>query len=382
MSKRIRRGPDLPEEFPGWLWANANLIPRHELTMIAGHDGVGKSSFALQLVAEMTVGDFSEKVETVFLSMQEDAEEVTKARLKAYGADLRQTVYQPRRENGEPDTPWAFPEDLEVFEEYLRTTKATVAVIDSLDAHISALASQRARVTLHLLRAIAKRHSVTIILVHHVNKAAKTFDQAIGGGRGVKAAMRCILVWGERPKSMREIIMGMFGKDEDDDDDEENEFEQTSHALAVHKNSYGYAFPQYKTWLYESEVIDNPYTPSHTLLKFNYSEESHVVSPTGIWQARQTEIAGESGVKKQKDIARKLILQFLAGYKDEWMPGTELLANVMTAGISQRTAERMRAELAAEAEIESQRIGGPNGFIGWRIKFNIPDEGPPDSKKE
>jgi len=139
------------------------------------------------------------------------------------------------------------------------------------------------------------------------------------------------------------------------------------------------SLPQYKTSLYESDVIDNPYTPDHTLLKFTYSENSHVVSPTGIWEARAKEIAESGNVKNQKEKAKKLILRFLVSYKDEWMPGTELLSAVMEAGISERTITQARAELVENGEIERKRLDGGK-FVAWRIKFNIPDAPPDDGK--
>ena len=343
MTPSIRRGGDLPERFDGWLWENTTgLIPRNDLTLIVGHDGTGKSQFVLSLVAEWT----AKQGETVFLSMQEDSDAITKGRLAAYGADLERTVFQPARSDSTPEAPWTFPKNVAEFAAYLWQTKATVAVIDSLDVHVDNLAAQVARQTLNALRTVAQRLNVTIILVGHVNKTGRSLDAAIGGGRGIKAAMRCILVWGERPQSEAELFAALFSGgplgnlvSDDELDETKDEFEDATHALAVHKNSYGQQYPHFPTALFRSEKLPYPYQTlgDISLLKFEYVNDAPTISPHDIWHGKLKQVRAAQAQLNQRDRARDMIIRFLAAAKGDWMPATELLAHVMAAGIAERT---------------------------------------------
>ena len=299
MSKRrIRRGPDLPEQFDGWLWDDALLIPRNELTEIVGHDGSGKTSFVLGLVAGWTKQRYVDRPETIFLSMQEDGEAITKGRLKTYGADLARVVVQPHLPEGEPDIPCCRPHTTSSCSRRTSARRTRrVAVLDSLDVHVDSLGVQAARQSLNKMRAIAQRLKVTFILVGHFNKAGRSLDQAIGGGRGVKAAMRCILVWGERPPTAQELLGALFTDDEHDSEDEPD----TTHALAVHKNSYGPKFPTRQTMLYVVEKTEFPYKALGRieLLQFNHVDDSDTVSPQGHLGTKRADPAGPGEARHQ-----------------------------------------------------------------------------------
>src|SRR5436305_10287495 len=132
MKYQVKSGEDLPSHFEGWAWPEAKLIPRGELSMLIGHDGVGKTSLMLELAAQ-----WSREDEVVFMSMIEDGPEIIKARLAAYEADLDMCVFQPDRPDGSHDAHWMIPDDVEKIEAYLRVTGATIAIFDSLDAHLS-----------------------------------------------------------------------------------------------------------------------------------------------------------------------------------------------------------------------------------------------------
>ena len=372
---KTRTGHDLPESFDGWLWPDACVVPRNELTMLVGYDGAGKSSFVLHLMAKATNGELSGSPERVYLSMAEDAPSITKARLVAHGADLDRVFVQPLRADGLTDATWVFPEDLEPFETYLAEKEITIAVIDSADYHIGEMAGQQARKTLGQLHEICERREVTLVLISHFNKGGRAVDQGIGGGRGVKAAMRCILVWGERPQTSREMLMAFLQVEEEEEQEEQEEEQEEkeedlgTHVLAVHKNSYG---KKGMGWAYTTKEIEHPFDPKETVLEFEYVGETET-SANGIFLAQAHAAKTLSAIENKTDKARELIIRFLAAKAGEWVPAQELLGLVMAAGISQRTVENARSQLVKEGEIESRRAGGDRPQIEWRIKFTIPD---------
>jgi KaiC/GvpD/RAD55 family RecA-like ATPase len=338
MRYQVKSGHELPEHFEGWLWDEAKLLPRGEMAMVIGHDGVGKTTIAAQMVAEWTQQD-----EVVFLSMLEDGEGVIKSKLLAAGADLEMCVFQPDRPDGSPNAAWAIPDDLEVIEAYLRATGATVAVFDSLDAHLTpSPISHRARLALADVHGMAQRLGIVPIFLHHFNKGGTktSIDQAIGGARGIKAAFRNILVWGDP-------FVGA--------DFEGGDTERPTHALAVHKNSYGPAWPHRPTMVYSARQIDHPYAEGETVLRFELIDSTPLVSPADIYGARH---AKQESVKEQftagRDIASEAILGTLTEARG-WTPAGKLEDAAIAAGACQRTVKGTRAHMCRRGLIEKRK---------------------------
>lgn len=344
----IKSGEDLPESFEGWLWEEAKLIPRGELSMLIGHDGVGKTSIALQLAAQWTRED-----EVIFLSMLEDGQEVIKSKLSACDAVLDMCVFQPNRVDGSPDANWMIPDDLEKLEAYLRVTGATVAVFDSLDAHLTASPiSHKARLALASMHSMAVRLKIPIIFLHHFNKGGTktSIDQAIGGARGIKAAFRSILVWGDP----------FNGADFEGEDEM-----KATHALAVHKNSYGPAWPHRPSMIYAARKVPNPYWEGEHVLKFDLVESTELISPGDIYSARHVK---QESVKSEyvtsRDVAFDAILKLLDEH-DDWMSGVELESGAIAAGASQRTVKGTRSNMVRHGLIEKEKLDEHN----WRWRL-------------
>lgn len=339
MKYDVKSGNDLPEEFPGWLMADAKLMPRGELVMVIGHDGVGKTTIVSQLVADWTHQD-----EVVFMSMLEDGEGIIKSKLQAAGADLDMVVMQPNRPDGSADAAWSIPEDLEVIEAYLRDTAATVAVFDSLDAHLTpSPISHRARLALADCHGIAQRLGIPIIFLHHFNKGGRrtSVDQAIGGARGIKAAFRNILVWGD-PFAGTKFAGG--------------DTERPTHALAVHKNSYGPAWPHRETLIYTSEQVEHPYVEGETVLRFRLIDSTPLVSPADIYSARHEK---QESVKEQftsgTDKAAEAILSHLTA-NPGWTPAQTLEDAAIASGACARTVRGTRAAMCRRGLIQKRKV--------------------------
>jgi hypothetical protein len=342
MKYQVKTGDDLPEEFEGWLWEEAKLLPRGEMSMLIGHDGEGKTSIALERVAQWTRNE-----ELVYISMLEDGPEMIKAKLQAYEADLDMVVVQPDRADGTLDASWMIPDDLDKIEAYLAATGATVAVFDSLDAHLShSPISHKARLALAATHAMAQRLGIAVIFLHHFNKGGKqtSIDQAIGGARGIKAAMRTILVWGAPFAGVEFEGSG--------------EGPTPTHALAVHKNSFGPAWPHRPSLVYAASEIPNPFWEDETVLSFTQVDSTPMISPSDIYMARHRK--KEDEVKQayvtSRDVAADAITALLTEHGD-WMPATELEERAMAAGACQRTVKGTRATMARHGIIEKKKDG-------------------------
>ena len=181
----MRSAAKIPPALPEWLWEGR--IPRGAITLEVGEGKVGKSTHAVMVAALLSRGELTGHPERSLLCLQEDHEAfVTVPRLMVAGADLDFVDL-------DSDPGYRFPRDLKRLDARLKTQPYGLVVIDPLDASVPALASQKARSILDDLAAIAKKHGVAVICLHHFTKSGSTIGQRIGGGRAVQAAARSIL---------------------------------------------------------------------------------------------------------------------------------------------------------------------------------------------
>lgn len=173
------------EEEIKWLWKP--YIPFGKLTIIQGDPGEGKTTFALQLAALLSLGKgfgenenigVSEPVNVIYQTAEDGLADTVKPRLISAGADCSKIKVID-------DSEKSLSMDDERLELAINATGAKVLILDPLQAYLGDKVdmnrANEAREMTKKLGAIASRTSCAVILIGHMNK-----------GSGAKAAYRGI----------------------------------------------------------------------------------------------------------------------------------------------------------------------------------------------
>jgi hypothetical protein len=187
-----------------WLWPGK--IPAGMYSLLAGQPGVGKTTISYSIAAIVTTGGkwpLSEHRATpgrvIILTAEDDPKYTLAPRLIAAGADLSkveviQSVTRARDDNL-IDTPLLLTEDMHqldgVFRQYPDTA---LLIIDPLSAYLGVKDAHRdadVRQALGPLTDLAAQHSVAILGITHLSKAANSSAMArFMGSTGIIAAAR------------------------------------------------------------------------------------------------------------------------------------------------------------------------------------------------
>lgn len=173
------------EEEIKWLWKP--YIPFGKLTIIQGDPGEGKTTFALQLAALLSIGKgfdenenigVSEPVNVIYQTAEDGLADTVKPRLISAGADCSKIKVID-------DSEKSLSMDDERLELAINATGAKVLILDPLQAYLGDKVdmnrANEAREMTKKLGTIASRTGCAVILIGHMNK-----------GSGAKAAYRGI----------------------------------------------------------------------------------------------------------------------------------------------------------------------------------------------
>ncbi|MCU1614804.1 MAG: hypothetical protein JWO98_2344 [Frankiales bacterium] len=184
-----------------WLW-DARL-PLGSLTLLGGREGIGKSTAAYTLAADITRGQLDGHHKgtprSVVVCATEDSWGHTIApRLLAAGADLDR-VYRVDVTTSEGiDGGLSLPADIAGLEHQMRDVDAVLLLLDPLmsrlDAALDTHKDSEVRQALEPLTALADRTGATVLGLIHVNKG-RTSDPltSLMGSRAFAAVARAVL---------------------------------------------------------------------------------------------------------------------------------------------------------------------------------------------
>lgn len=182
-----------------WLWYP--YIPIGKLTTIQGDPGEGKSTFALNLAAQITRGEpfpFSdteiEPMNVIYQNIEDDLDDTVIPRFIRAGGDLNRIFFID-----ESNEPLTF-NDTERIDAAIKETNAKVVIFDPLVSYLGASVSMNnaneMRAQFNKLIRIAKENHCTIIIVEHMNKNGerKSLYRAVGSIDVVAAARSCLVI--------------------------------------------------------------------------------------------------------------------------------------------------------------------------------------------
>jgi energy-coupling factor transporter ATP-binding protein EcfA2 len=191
-----------PDRLLEYLWEP--YLPKGALVLFVGHAGAGKSQLALHIACVLSVagkwpdGSRAPKGKTLFASVEDDPDAVTKPRVKVSEGDVSQIIIpdglKPAAQSGDDDegVMWTVSQ-VDALDRYLTENPGfAYMVIDPLDAFIGAkLDAWRPNEVygaLLPLAKVARKHGITIVALKHftksgeANAAARTLGSAANVG--------------------------------------------------------------------------------------------------------------------------------------------------------------------------------------------------------
>lgn len=184
-----------------WLWQDR--VPLGSLALIGGREGIGKSTLAYTLAAQLTAGTLPGRCHgqprAVIVAATEDSWAHTIVpRLMAAGADLERIYRVEVTTSDNLSTGLSLPMDLVALERHVRDVGAGMILLDplmsrlaaSLDAHRDA----EVRRALEPLTMIADRTEASVLGLIHVNKSTTSDPLTmLMGSRAFAAVARAVL---------------------------------------------------------------------------------------------------------------------------------------------------------------------------------------------
>lgn len=190
-----------PAAVPRWL--AQKRIPRGQVTVLVGDEGIGKSLFWVWIVAYVTTGralpEFGIPARApgvALLIITEDAWDTdVRARLEAAGADLDnvRVLCEDEDGNGAP----VFPRDFDLIRDYGEPLSLIVvdAWLDTVSAGLKVSDTQQARQALDPWKTTAARTDAAVLLLAHTNRIASgSARDRIGATAALRQKARMLLL--------------------------------------------------------------------------------------------------------------------------------------------------------------------------------------------
>jgi len=179
-------------------WLIENYLPLGELAILAGREGLGKSTLAVEIASQVTKGLLLEEPENVgYVAIEDSLERTVRTRFEVAGADLdRVHTLTLQREDQERQI--SFPTDYERLIEWVKEKNIKFLVLDPLVSVLSEKLDSHndkaIRPALESIVRLAHNGGVTILGLVHINKGSEAdFANRVLGSRAFSAVPRAIL---------------------------------------------------------------------------------------------------------------------------------------------------------------------------------------------
>lgn len=187
-----------------WIWGadGGGYLPLGGISLLAGREGIGKSTISYDIIAKVTLGtmpgEFLGHPKGVVIYATEDEwEPVILPRLVAAGADVKRVFKAEAVEEGESD--WiSFPRDLARLKERCLEHDVGLVVLDPImsiiDGKLDTHKDAEVRKALDPLSRFASAASVSVLGLIHVNKSSGNDPlNSVMGSRAFSAVARSVL---------------------------------------------------------------------------------------------------------------------------------------------------------------------------------------------
>jgi hypothetical protein len=209
-----------------WFWQDR--LPIGSLSLLAGREGIGKSTVCYQLAADVTRGKlpgrYHGQIRPVIVAATEDSWEHTIVpRLMAAGADLDLVLRVDVVTHDDYGSTLSLPRDLYAMEQLVTEQNAAMVLLDPLlsrlDARLDTHKDADVRRALEPLTALADRTGTAVVGLIHVNKSQSTDPlNLIMASKAFTAVARAVLFVMRDPENETLRLLGQaknnLGKEE------------------------------------------------------------------------------------------------------------------------------------------------------------------------
>lgn len=209
---RVNKASSIVMKPVRWIWQDR--IAEGTLALLAGREGIGKSSLAYTLVSEITrgklEGQFKGKPRSVIVVATEDSWEFTIVpRLKAADADLDLVL---QVEPADPDEYGiSLPRDIEELSFIAKEYNTSLILLDPLMSRLGTLDTHKdsdVRQALEPLVKMAGASNAAVLGLIHVNKSGSADPlNTLMGSRAFSAVARAVLYAAENPENREEKVL-------------------------------------------------------------------------------------------------------------------------------------------------------------------------------
>lgn len=210
---KLRRTHELtPAAHPTWL--GVGWIPRSEITVLVGDEGIGKSLLWVQIAAAVTTGQpFTpfriprREPADVLVIVTEDAAAEVQERLRLAGADLDRIVWfsMDADGTGAPSFSKGGGSSMGALVESIRALDAPPALVvldawlDTVDSGLQVKDGQQARIALNPWKRFADTFNTSVMLLTHTNRLPTANTRDLMGSSAVLRQKARMVLFAARP---------------------------------------------------------------------------------------------------------------------------------------------------------------------------------------
>ncbi|PYY44015.1 hypothetical protein DEJ03_12675 [Curtobacterium sp. MCLR17_043] len=191
-------------------------IPLGAVTLFGGRGGVGKSTFALWLAAQVQRGTLpgdllGQKTSVLYVSVEDDWATQVKPRLAAAGADMDR-IYELAittgvdRASGERYP--LLPDELHAVQDGIQQTGARLVIFDPITSSMTGNDHHRevVRSVLDPFAKLAREMDVVVIGIMHFNKGGGNASDKLSGSHAYRDAARAVMVFA-KDDDQQQVVM-------------------------------------------------------------------------------------------------------------------------------------------------------------------------------
>jgi hypothetical protein len=197
-------------------WLITNYVPKNSFSVLAGREGLGKSTLAIEWASQGTQGKlegdlYGTPINVAYVASEDSPEQTLAPRFMVTGADTER-VFLPHVIEGGVKRFLSFPKDLKAIKEFVLLNEIRLLIIDPvpsvIDERLDTHKDSSVRKALEPLAELSRTGNVTVLGLLHVGKSdSPDFNNKVMGSRAFTAVPRAVLALGRDNDETGEVLV-------------------------------------------------------------------------------------------------------------------------------------------------------------------------------